>query len=115
MPLIGRSVAEEGQDCCNARGHSGAAGIGESQKFDQVIVDWRRSRLHEEDLLATHRTKQLHGNVAVRIPIDDAGTKVSAQFARDPCRQCRIGIACKIVNPLFTLPPAARGAMGSAA
>jgi hypothetical protein len=99
MPLIGPSVAEEGHDCCNARGPSAAAGIGESQKFDQVIVDWRRSRLHEEDLLATHRTEQLHGNVAVRIPIYDAGTKLSAQFARDPCRQCRIGIAGKNREP----------------
>jgi hypothetical protein len=54
MPLIGPSVAEEGHDCCNVRGAGAAAGIGESQKFDQVIVDWRRSRLHEEDLLATH-------------------------------------------------------------
>jgi hypothetical protein len=45
-----------------------AAGIGESQKFDQMMVDWRRNRLHEEDLLATHRVEQLHGNIAVRIP-----------------------------------------------
>jgi hypothetical protein len=86
-PLIGPSVAKKGHDCCNARGAGAAAGIGESQKFDQVIVDWRRSRLHEEDLLATHRVEQLHGNIAVRIPIYDAGTKLSVQLARHRCRQ----------------------------
>lgn len=49
-------------------GPRAAAGIGESQKFDQMMVDWRRNRLHEEDLPATHRVEQLHGNIAVRIP-----------------------------------------------
>ena len=84
MPLIGPSVAEEGHDCCNARGSSAAGSIGESQKFDQVIVDWRRSRLHEEDLLATHRVEQLHGKR--RRPDTDLRGSVSflATFA-PPC------------------------------
>src|SRR3979411_3162008 len=86
IPLVRPSVAEERHDRCNARGPGAATGIGETQKFDQVIVDWRRGRLHEGDLLAAHRVEQLHGNVAVRIPIYDTGTEVSAQLARDRCR-----------------------------
>ena len=52
--------------------------MGESQKFDQMIVDWRRGRLHEEDLLAANRVEKLHRNVTVRITIDDAGADLRA-------------------------------------
>jgi hypothetical protein len=45
------------------------------------------------------------------MPIYDAQTKLSAQLARDPCGECRVSIAGKNREPLFTLPPAARGAM----
>ena len=78
IPLIRSSVAEEGHDRRNARSPRAAAGVGESQKFDQMIVDWRRGRLHEEDLLAANRVEKLHRNVTVRITIDDAGADLRA-------------------------------------
>jgi hypothetical protein len=55
-----------------------AAGIGESKKLDQVIVDRWRGRLHQEDLSAACGVKNLHGNVAVGISIHDTGPDLSA-------------------------------------
>jgi hypothetical protein len=54
MPPVSPSVTKERHDSCNARGAGAAAGIGESQKLGQVIVDRRRGRLDEEDLLAAY-------------------------------------------------------------
>jgi hypothetical protein len=51
----------------DARGACAAAGICEGEELDQVIVDRRRGRLHEEDLLAAHGIDKLYGNLAVGI------------------------------------------------
>ena len=93
MALVRASVAEERHNCRNAKGVRAAAGIGQSQKLDQVIVDRRQSRLHEEDLLAAHGIKKLHGNVAVRIPVDDTVSDPSGQLARDHSCQGWVGRA----------------------
>jgi hypothetical protein len=48
-------------------GAGAAAGTSESDRLDQVIVDRRRGRLREEDLLAAYAIEKLHGNVPVGI------------------------------------------------
>jgi hypothetical protein len=61
---------------CSAPAINGAtAGIGESEEPDQVIVDRRRGRLHEKDLLAAYGVEKLHGNLAVGISIHDTGQR----------------------------------------
>ena len=57
MALVRPAVPEVRNDRRNARGACAAAGIGESQKLDQVIVDRRRGPLHKEDLL-TERSRE---------------------------------------------------------
>ena len=60
-----------------------------------MIVDWRRGRLHEEDLLAANRVEKLHRNVTVRITIDDAGADLRAELTRYRRGQSRVGAAAE--------------------
>jgi hypothetical protein len=77
---------------CSAPAINGAtAGIGESEKPDQVIVDRRRGRLHDKDLLAAYGVEKLHGNLAVGISIHDTAADLSAQLARDRSAQRWVG------------------------
>jgi hypothetical protein len=67
LSLVRTSIPEGGHDRRDARGACAAAGICEGEELDQVIVDRRRGRLHEEDLLAAHGIDKLYGNLAVGI------------------------------------------------
>lgn len=91
MPLVRPPVTEERHDHCNARSAGAAAGVGESEQLEQVIVGRRRGRLDEEHLLAAHGLKKLHGNVTVGISIYHTGPKLSAQLTRDNSGQLPIG------------------------
>jgi hypothetical protein len=93
IPLIRPAVAEEGYDRRDTGGAGAAASVRESEQLDQVIVDRGRSRLHEENLLATHGVEKLHRNVAVRISIHHTGAYPGAKLARDRCGQYRVGRA----------------------
>src|SRR3979409_836481 len=67
------------------------AGIGESEKPDQVIVDRRQGRLHEKDLLAAYGVEKLHGTLAGGISIPVPTADLSAQLARDRSAQRWVG------------------------
>jgi hypothetical protein len=82
VPLVRRRVAEVGHDRGDARSGRTVAGIGQRQQLDQTIVDRRRGRLHEKDLLAAHRLQQLHRHLAVRGPVERGGSNRHAQLAR---------------------------------
>jgi len=68
-----------------------------------MITDRRRSRLHEEDLLAAYGFEKLHHYVAVWIPVHDTSTDLTAQLGRNQSCQRRLAVPVKIANSLFTL------------
>jgi hypothetical protein len=74
-----------------------------------MIIDRRRGRLREEDLLAAYAVEKLHGNVAVGISIHHTGADPDAQAARDRRSQSRVGRASEnreIIVRAPTSPPA---------
>ena len=67
-----------------------------------MIVDWRRGRLHEEDLLAANRVEKLHRNVTVRITIDDAGATCEPNSRAIVAVKVGLALPLKIVNSFLT-------------
>ena len=65
VPLVGACIAEVGHDGRDPRGGRAATGVGEGQQLDEVVVDRRSGRLHEEDLAAAHRLVEPHRRLAV--------------------------------------------------
>jgi hypothetical protein len=91
VPLIRPRVAEVRHDRGDAGGRRTAAGVGQSEQLDQVIVDRRRGRLYQEVLFAAHRLEQLHGDFAVREPADPACADLHVQLACNRRGQGRVG------------------------
>src|SRR2546426_1108241 len=85
-----------------------------------MVVDGRRNRLYEKDLFTAHRLQQLYRHLAVRKPIDGAGTKLDAELVSNCGRQRRVGCAAEDRESIFhaarrtrmsfPLPAAALGA-----
>jgi hypothetical protein len=84
------SVAEVRHDRRDPRGGGPPAGVGQREQLNEMIVDRRRGRLHQEHLLAAHRGAQLHGHLAVREPVDRARADRHTQLAGDGGGQRRI-------------------------
>lgn len=74
MPPVRAPVAETWHNRNAACRTGAAAGISQSEQFDQVIVGRWRGRLHQEDLFTTHTLQYLHGDFSIRKPFDDAVT-----------------------------------------
>src|ERR1700730_6681351 len=60
-----------------------------------MVVNWRRSRLHEEDVFAPNWLAKLYHHLAVGEPVDRTGTDRYAQLTCDRRSQERISCACK--------------------
>src|ERR1700682_3978383 len=60
-----------------------------------MVVDWRRCRLHDEDLFAPHRYIQLHHYFAVGEPIERTSADLYLQLPSDGGRQVGIGATCE--------------------
>ena len=93
VPLVRPRVTEVGHDRHDAGGRRTTAGIGECQQLNQVIVDRRRGRLHEEHFFAAHRLEQLHRYLAIREPVDGARADLHVQLVCDRLRQHRVSRA----------------------
>jgi hypothetical protein len=108
VTLVSPAVAEEGHDRRDTGGAAAPAGIRQSHQLDQVIVDWRRGRLHEKDLLALHGFQMLHGNFAIGIPIHDTGAEPGAELAAIAAARAGLAVPVKIVKSLLTPASGAR-------
>jgi hypothetical protein len=60
-----------------------------------MIVDGRRDRLHQENLLAGHRFQQLHRHLTVWEAVNAAIAEVRSQLAHHRCGQSRVRAAGK--------------------
>jgi hypothetical protein len=55
MPLIGARIAEVRDNSRNASGRGTSTGVNEDQKLDQMFIDRRTERLHDEHFSSAHR------------------------------------------------------------
>jgi hypothetical protein len=60
-----------------------------------MIVDWRRGRLHQEDIFEAHRVEKLHSNVTVWISIHNTSARPGTELTRNCCSQCRVRSAAE--------------------
>ena len=72
-----------------------AAGIGHGQQLDEMVVDGRRGRLHEENLFAPNRLAKLYHHFAVGEPVDCTGAGRYAQLTCNRRPLGRIGCTCQ--------------------
>jgi hypothetical protein len=81
VPLVRAGIAEVGHDGGDARRGGAAAGVGEGEQLNQVVVDGRRGRLHDEDFFAPHGHKEAHRQLAIGEPLHRAGAQRHIQVA----------------------------------
>ena len=64
-----------------------------------MIVDGRRDRLHQENLLAGHRFQQLHRHLTVWEAVNAAIAEVRSQLAHHRCGQAVFAPPANTENP----------------
>jgi hypothetical protein len=93
MSLVGARITEVGHDGRDTLGGRTTAGIGKGQQFNEVVIDWRRCRLQDEDFAPAHRLVKRHRYFTIWEMLDGTGAELSAEMTSDRYGQVRAGCA----------------------